>query len=85
MHLVLPGRTPETRFGENAFPHPRGRDNPDYAPMIERVVAGIGDQSGPVTRSSDVAEAVFQTATDPTAPLRIAVGADAEALLAEAS
>jgi NAD(P)-dependent dehydrogenase (short-subunit alcohol dehydrogenase family) len=85
VHLVLPGRAPETRFGGNAFPHLRGRDNPDYAPMIERIVASIHDRSGPMTRSSDVAEAIWRVANDPSAPLRIAAGADAEAWMAEAS
>jgi NAD(P)-dependent dehydrogenase (short-subunit alcohol dehydrogenase family) len=84
VHLVLPGRAPETKFGENAFPHLRGRDNPDYAPMIERVVAGIRDASGPITRSSDVSEAIWRVATDPSAPLRVAAGADAEAWMTEA-
>jgi NAD(P)-dependent dehydrogenase (short-subunit alcohol dehydrogenase family) len=85
VHLVLPGRAPETQFGANAFPHLRGRDNSDYAPMIERIVAGIRDSSGPMTRSSDVAEAIWRIANDPSAPLRIAAGADAEAWMAEAS
>jgi NAD(P)-dependent dehydrogenase (short-subunit alcohol dehydrogenase family) len=85
VHLVLPGRAPETRFGDNAFPHLRGRDVPDYAPMIERIVASIHDASGPMTRSSDVSEAIWRVATDPSAPLRIAAGADAEAWMAEAA
>jgi NAD(P)-dependent dehydrogenase (short-subunit alcohol dehydrogenase family) len=85
VHLVLPGRATETRFGDNAFPHLRGRDDPDYAPMIERIVASIHDASGPMTRSSDVSEAIWRVATDPSAPLRIAAGADAEAWMAEAA
>ena len=85
VHLVLPGRSPETRFGENAFPHLRGLDNPDYAPTIQRILAGIRDSSGPITRSSDVAEAIWRVANDPSAPLRVAAGADAEAWMAEAS
>lgn len=52
--------------------------------MIERVVASIQDSSGPITRSSDVAEAIWRVANDSSAPLRIAAGADAEAWLAEA-
>jgi NAD(P)-dependent dehydrogenase (short-subunit alcohol dehydrogenase family) len=84
VHLVLPGRAPETKFGENAFPHLRGRDDPDYAPMIQRIVASIHDASGPMTRSSDVSEAIWRVATDPSAPLRVAAGADAEAWMAEA-
>jgi NAD(P)-dependent dehydrogenase (short-subunit alcohol dehydrogenase family) len=85
VHLVLPGRAPETRFGANAFPHLRGRDNPDYAPMIERVVASIQDSTSPMTRSSDVAEAIWRIANDPSAPRRTAAGADAEAWMAQAS
>lgn len=83
VHLVLPGRAPATRFGENAYPHLRGRDNPDYAPMIARVIAGIQDTAGPITHASDVADAIWRVATDPAAPLRVAAGADAEAWLAE--
>jgi len=83
VHLVLPGRAPETKFGENAFPHLRGRDDSDYAPMIERILASIHDTSAPMTRSSDVAEAIWRVANDPSAPLRIAAGADAEAWMAE--
>ncbi|WP_446745521.1 SDR family NAD(P)-dependent oxidoreductase [Silvibacterium acidisoli] len=84
VHIVLPGRAPETKFGANAFPHLRGLDNPDYAPMIESILSGMRDTSGPVTRSSDVSEAIWQAATDPAAPLRIAAGADAKAWMAEA-
>ena len=85
VHLVLPGRAPETKFGANAFPHLRGLDNPDYAPMIEKVIAGLRDSSGPVTYSRDVCEAIWRVATDASAPLRVAAGADAEAWMAEAS
>ncbi|HVE20534.1 MAG TPA: SDR family oxidoreductase [Acidocella sp.] len=84
VHIVLPGRSPETRFGENARPHLRGLDNPDYAPMIERFVARVQDSSAPVTHAPDVAEAIWRAATDPSAPLRIPAGADAGAWMAEA-
>jgi NAD(P)-dependent dehydrogenase (short-subunit alcohol dehydrogenase family) len=82
--LVLPGRSVETRFGDNARPHMRGLDNPDYAPLFERVLAAFADTSGPLTFAPDVAVAVWRAATDPATPLRIAAGADAEAWLAEA-
>lgn len=84
VRLVLPGRSPETRFGDNARPHLRGLDDADYAPMIERMVAGFTETSGPLTYADDVAQAVWRAATDPGTPLRIAAGADAEAWLAEA-
>lgn len=84
VRLVLPGRSPETRFGDNARAHLRGLDHLDYAPLIERVLAGFRDSSGPLTHASDVAEAVWRAATDPSTSMRIAAGADAEAWLAEA-
>ncbi|NMN04865.1 MULTISPECIES: SDR family oxidoreductase [unclassified Novosphingobium] len=85
VHIVLPGRSPETSFGNNAMPHLRGLDNPDYTPMIENMIAGFRDENGPVTHAIDVAEAVWRAATDPTAPLEIAAGDDAVQWLAEAS
>jgi len=84
VHIVLPGRSPETSFGNNALPHLRGLDNPDYKPMIEGMIASFREESGPVTHASDVAEAVWQAATDPGAPLKIAAGEDAVQWMAEA-
>jgi len=84
VHMVLPGRSPETKFGPNAFPHLRGRDNPDYAPMIERIIEGLRDASGPVTRAGDVSEAIWRVANDPSQPLRVPAGEDANAWMAEA-
>lgn len=85
VHIVLPGRSPETRFGDNARPHLRGLDNPDYAPMIERFMERVRDSSGAVTHALDVAEAIWRAATDPSVPLCIPAGADAEASMTEAS
>ncbi len=84
VRLVLPGRSPETRFGANAQPFLNGLDHPAYADFIGRTIAGMRSSSGPMTHASDVAEAVWRAATDPSAPLRIAAGADAEACMAEA-
>ena len=83
VHIVLPGRSPETQFGENAMPHLRGLDNPDYKPLIEGMVARFREDSGPVTYAKDVAEAIWQAATDANAPLRIPAGADAVEWMAE--
>jgi NAD(P)-dependent dehydrogenase (short-subunit alcohol dehydrogenase family) len=77
VHIVLPGRSPETQFGENAMPHLRGLDNPDYKPLIEGMIASFRDDRGPATHARDVAEAIWQAATDANAPLRIPAGADA--------
>ncbi|MGN8159217.1 SDR family oxidoreductase [Salinisphaera sp. SWV1] len=81
VRTVLPGRSPETRFGENA--HRQGLDSPDYADLIQRAVAEITDASGPVTHAADVAEAVWRAATDPAAPSRIPAGRDAVELARE--
>jgi len=84
VHLVLPGRSTETRFGANALPHLRGQDHSDYAPLLRHFTAAVRDNSGPITHAADVAKAVWRAATDPTAPLKIPAGADAEAWMAEA-
>ena len=84
VHIVLPGRSPETSFGKNARPHLRGLDDKDYAPLIQQFVKAVQDDTGPVTHAPDVAEAVWRAATDPSAPLHIPGGADAELWVAEA-
>jgi len=84
VHIVLPGRSPETSFADNAMPHLRGLDNPDYKPLIEGMIANFREDTGPVTHAADVAEAVWQAATDPSAPLRIPAGEDAVQWMAEA-
>jgi NAD(P)-dependent dehydrogenase (short-subunit alcohol dehydrogenase family) len=79
VRLVLPGRAPETRFGENAQPRMRDGIPEAYAGLAQSVFAGWA-QSSAVTRSLDVAEAVWRAANDPSSPVRIAAGADAAAL-----
>jgi NAD(P)-dependent dehydrogenase (short-subunit alcohol dehydrogenase family) len=82
VRLVLPGRSPTTRFGANAGIHLGGMDHPAYGPLVAGVIASFRDSSGPVTHASDVADAVWRAVTDPAAPMRIAAGADAEAWMA---
>jgi NAD(P)-dependent dehydrogenase (short-subunit alcohol dehydrogenase family) len=84
VHIVLPGRSPETSFGDNARPHLRGMDDLDYGPLLQQFVKDVQDDTGPVTHASDVAEAIWRAVTDPSAPLRIPGGADAELWMAEA-
>jgi NAD(P)-dependent dehydrogenase (short-subunit alcohol dehydrogenase family) len=79
--LVIPGRAPETRFGENARPRMQGGVPEAYAGLAQSVFAGW-EQSSAVTRALDVAEAVWRAANDPSCPVRIAAGADAVALAA---
>lgn len=83
VHLVLPGSSAETEFRKTAMQHLRGLDVPDYKPFIERIIAGMRDSAGPVTHADDVAQAIWRAATDPSTPLRIAAGADAELWMAE--
>ncbi|KAA0580046.1 SDR family oxidoreductase [Azospirillum sp. Sh1] len=78
-HLVLPGRAPDTAFGENARSRMRDAIPEAYAPLAQSVFAAW-QQPGPVTHATDVAEAVWRAATDPSCPMRLAAGADAVAL-----
>ncbi len=78
-HLVLPGRAPDTSFGENARSRMRDAIPEAYAPLAQSVFTAW-QQPGPVTNASDVAEAVWRAATDPSCPMRLAAGADAVAL-----
>lgn len=77
--LVLPGRAPATRFGENARGHMQGDVPAEYAPLMDSIFSGMR-APGPVTHAQDVAEAVWRAVTDPAAPMRIPAGADAEAM-----
>jgi NAD(P)-dependent dehydrogenase (short-subunit alcohol dehydrogenase family) len=78
--LVLPGRAPTTRFGENARSRMGSAFPAPYAEFARGVFAGLQDMSTPTTASQDVAEAVWRAVTDPAAPMRIPAGADAVAL-----
>jgi NAD(P)-dependent dehydrogenase (short-subunit alcohol dehydrogenase family) len=77
--LVIPGRAPETRFGENAKPRIQGGIPEAYAGLARSVFVGW-QQSSAVTRALDVAEAVWRAANDPSCPVRMAAGSDAVAL-----
>ena len=83
VRLVLPGRSSETRFGDNARAHMQGFDHEAYTDLVKEVMARLGDTSSPLTHAQDVAEAVWRAATDPSSPMRIPAGADAEAWAAE--
>lgn len=74
--LVLPGRAPETPFAENGRTRMQGLDHEAYAGLVKNLFAMLSD-SGPVTYSRDVAEAIWRAATDPSCPMRLPAGADA--------
>jgi NAD(P)-dependent dehydrogenase (short-subunit alcohol dehydrogenase family) len=79
--LVLPGRAPTTSFGANAQPRMQGAIPETYAAMAQNVFAGWQQSTEEVTQAIDVAQAVWQAATTSDAPMRIAAGADAVALM----
>lgn len=74
--LILPGRAPETRFGENAQ-RIMGNIPADYAELSEQIFNNMRDASARVTWPIDVAKAVWQVANDPSAPMRLPAGEDA--------
>ena len=84
VRIVLPGRAPETSFGDNARARMQGHGAgfPEaYSAVVADVFAGWENQPATeITRSIDVAEAVWQAVTDPASPMRIPAGADAVAL-----
>jgi NAD(P)-dependent dehydrogenase (short-subunit alcohol dehydrogenase family) len=79
---VMPGRAPETKFGESARSRMQSQGGfPEaYLGLVQKVFAGWEQEASPVTRPLDVVEAVWRAATDPSAPARIPAGADALAL-----
>jgi len=80
--LVLPGRAPTTRFGENARSRMDGSIPEAYAELAGRVFAEWAQQpADQVTQAQDVAEAVWRAASDRQCPMRLAAGADAVALM----
>jgi short-subunit dehydrogenase len=81
LRLVIPGQAPETHFAKNAQPRMQGGVSEAYDGFAKSVFAGMGKASA-VTLASDVAEAVWNAANDPTSPVRIAAGADAVAMAA---
>lgn len=84
VRTVLPGRSPETRFAENAMARNPLTGIPEaYAGIAQNVFAVWQQQpADEVTHSIDVAEAVWRAATDPACPSPLPAGADAVALAA---
>jgi NAD(P)-dependent dehydrogenase (short-subunit alcohol dehydrogenase family) len=76
VRIVLPGRSPETRFGDNARSRMKDGFPEAYASLAQRIMAGW-QTATEVTHSSDVAEAVWRAVSDPSCPMRVPAGADA--------
>ncbi|MGV0818308.1 SDR family oxidoreductase [Martelella sp. AMO21009] len=86
VRLVLPGRAPATDFGKNAAGlSPEGMRIPEaYKEIADGVFRQWAEAPADlVTHPQDVAEAVYRAATDPSTPMRIPAGADAEADMAK--
>jgi NAD(P)-dependent dehydrogenase (short-subunit alcohol dehydrogenase family) len=81
VRLVIPGRSPETQFRENAQRQVVGGVPHAYADFAQNVFAAMARPSE-VTRPVDVAEAVWRAVNDALSPIRIPAGADAVALAA---
>ena len=80
-HIVLPGLAPSTAFAQNAMTR-MGMNIPEaYAGQAEAVFSYMRQADQPITTPQDVADAVWRAATDPSAPMKIAAGADAVALM----
>jgi NAD(P)-dependent dehydrogenase (short-subunit alcohol dehydrogenase family) len=84
VRIVLPGSSGETNFRDTARTRLRGIDDAVYGEFMKQTIARMMASTGPGTRATDVAEAVWRAATDPTSPLRIPAGADAVQWAAEA-
>lgn len=80
VRLVLPGLALETRFVENAQSRMQTGFPEAYAGLAQNVLAGLMNPPSEITRSLDVAEAVWRAANDPSSPMRIPAGADSVAL-----
>lgn len=76
VRLVLPGRAPETPFAENGRGRMQGLDHEAYAELVKNLFASFSEE-GPITRSQDVAEAVWRAVNDVDSPMRLPAGADA--------
>ena len=78
--LVEPGYGPATRFTANTGSRLEGLIPAAYAPLAQRIFASLGEGGGAVTTATDVAEVVWQAATDASTTLRYPAGPDAVAL-----
>lgn len=74
--LVLPGRAPATRFGENAQ-RIMGDIPAEYAELSQQIFNEMRNDSSRVTYPIDVAKAVWHVVNDPNAPMRLPAGEDA--------
>jgi short-subunit dehydrogenase len=77
--LVEPGYAPTTRFTINGESRMQGLFPEAYADFANPILAAFAEVTT-VTKASDVADAVYRAANDPSGPLRFPAGPDAVAL-----
>jgi NAD(P)-dependent dehydrogenase (short-subunit alcohol dehydrogenase family) len=79
--IVLPGAAPATSFGKTAMSRMEGQGGfPEaYSEYANQVFAEMRQRTE-ITLPTDVAQAVWRAATDPSSPMRLPAGADAVAL-----
>lgn len=82
--LVEPGYGPTTSFTANGQQRMQGLIPDAYEAFAHGVFAGF-TKDMPVTRESDVAQAVLEAASDATNQLRFPAGADALVLVSRAA
>ena len=79
LRVVVPGRAPDTAFGDNARTR-MGMNVPEaYRDIAAQVFARAREGTAEITHPLDVAEAVWRAATDPSCTMRLPAGADAVA------
>lgn len=77
VRVVIPGRAPTTRFAENGRESQRFVIPEAYEDLAKKFMEGWAETDRPTTQASDVAEAIWLAATDPSTPIRLPAGADA--------
>lgn len=76
VRVVLPGRAPSTRFGENARARMKNGFPEPYDALAQEIFRHW-QQDTTVTHASDVAQAVWLAATEASSPFMIPAGEDA--------
>ncbi len=81
VRLVIPGQAPETNFANTARSRLQNGIPEPYVGFAQQIFAGMAQAAaaGSVTRSLEVAEAVWRAVNDASSPMRIPAGADAVA------
>lgn len=77
VRVVLPGRSPESKFAENAGALKLEYAEP-YQALVKKVFTHFQESTEPTTSLVDVAEGIWNAVNDPSTPMKIPAGADAK-------